>query len=48
MSIGLFCFGSAIAYMAYMRSKYEGMGYYAALKNDGTEIYTKKQSRWDT
>lgn len=47
MAIGLVCFTSAIGYITYMRSKYESQGYYAAMKSDGTEVFTKRQSKWD-
>ncbi|XP_055377229.1 small integral membrane protein 8 [Condylostylus longicornis] len=48
MAIGCVCFATALGYIAYMRSKYEDMGYYAAVQPDGTEVFTKKKSRWDT
>lgn len=47
MAIGGIAFASAIGYMAYMRSKYESLGYYAAQQEDGSEIYARKQSKWD-
>jgi len=47
MAIGGICFATALGYMAYMRSKYESLGYYAAQQEDGTEVYAKKQSKWD-
>lgn len=47
MSIGLTCFGLALGYIAYMRQKYESMGYYAAVNPDGKEIFEKKKSKWD-
>ncbi|XP_049887484.1 small integral membrane protein 8 [Pectinophora gossypiella] len=47
MSLGLTCFGIAIGYLTYMRSKYESMGYYAAVDKDGKEIFEKKKSKWD-
>ncbi|KAL0850251.1 hypothetical protein ABMA28_012097 [Loxostege sticticalis] len=47
MSIGLACFGLTLGYIAYMRSKYESMGYYTAVDKDGKEIFEKKKSRWD-
>uniref|UniRef100_A0A1A9WG94 Small integral membrane protein 8 n=1 Tax=Glossina brevipalpis TaxID=37001 RepID=A0A1A9WG94_9MUSC len=48
MCIGLACITGVMGYITYMRSKYEGMGYYAALQEDGKEVFTKKQSNWDT
>lgn len=47
MTIGAVCFAGAVGYMAYMRSKYESLGYYAAQQDDGSEVYTKKRSKWD-
>ncbi|XP_055702582.1 small integral membrane protein 8 [Phlebotomus papatasi] len=47
MAIGVVCILGATGYIAYMRSKYEGMGYYSAVQSDGTEVFTKKQSKWD-
>lgn len=47
MGIGLVCLLGATGYIAYMRSKYEEMGYYSAVKNDGTEEFIKKKSKWD-
>ncbi|CAH2068518.1 unnamed protein product, partial [Iphiclides podalirius] len=47
MSIGVTCFGLALGYIAYMRQKYEAMGYYAALDKDGKEVFEKKKSKWD-
>ncbi|CAB3237179.1 unnamed protein product [Arctia plantaginis] len=47
MSIGAACFGLALGYIAYMRSKYESMGYYSAVDKDGKEIFEKRKSKWD-
>ncbi|CAH4014954.1 unnamed protein product [Pieris brassicae] len=47
MSIGATCFGLALGYIAYMRKKYESMGYYSAIDADGKEIFEKKKSKWD-
>uniref|UniRef100_A0A1L8D9N1 Small integral membrane protein 8 n=1 Tax=Nyssomyia neivai TaxID=330878 RepID=A0A1L8D9N1_9DIPT len=47
MGIGVVCFLGTMGYIAYMRSKYEKMGYYSAVQTDGTEVFTKKQSKWD-
>lgn len=47
MGIGLVSITGVFGYIAYMRSKYEGLGYYAAVKNDGTEVFEKKKSRWE-
>lgn len=47
MAIGGICFASALGYIAYMRAKYEGQGYYAAMQSDGTEVFTKRKSKWE-
>ncbi|GAB0088847.1 Small integral membrane protein 8 [Sergentomyia squamirostris] len=47
MGLGLTCLLGAMGYIAYMRSKYEDMGYYSAVQSDGTEVFTKKRSKWD-
>lgn len=47
MAIGGFCFLSALGYITYMRSKYESQGYYAAVQPDGTEVFTKRKSKWE-
>lgn len=47
MGIGAVCFAGVLGYIAYMRSKYEGMGYYAAVQDEGKQIYVKKESNWD-
>lgn len=47
MALGLVGLTSTLGYIAYMRSKYESQGYYVAIQNDGTEVFTKKRSKWD-
>lgn len=47
MVIGVISITSVFGYIAWMRHKYEGMGYYTAVQEDGTEVFTKKKSRWD-
>ncbi|CAG9804504.1 unnamed protein product [Chironomus riparius] len=47
MSIGLISITGVFGYIAYMRHKYEGLGYYSAVKSDGTEVFEKKKSRWE-
>lgn len=47
MTLGLIGFGSVLGYIAYMRSKYESQGYYAAVQEDGTEVYAKRRSKWE-
>ncbi|CAH0390504.1 unnamed protein product [Bemisia tabaci] len=48
MGIGLAALLGSMAYIAYMRKKYEGMGYYSAIAEDGQEVFTKKKSRWES
>ncbi|KAF2898194.1 hypothetical protein ILUMI_07982 [Ignelater luminosus] len=47
MAIGLIAMAGCAGYLAYMRSKYEALGYYAAIKEDGSEQFTKRKSKWD-
>lgn len=47
MGIGTVCFAVALGYVAYMRSKYESQGYYAAVQENGQEVYTKRKSKWN-
>ena len=47
MGLGLFAMGCSLAYIAYMRRKYEAMGYYTAVAESGEEQFLKKTSRWD-
>lgn len=47
MVIGGLAFAGVLGYIAYMRSKYEGLGYYVAVKEDGTEQFEKRKSKWD-
>nr|CAH7767602.1 unnamed protein product [Callosobruchus chinensis] len=47
MGLGLVAIAGCAGYIAYMRSKYEEQGYYAAVKEDGTEQFEKKKSKWD-
>ncbi|KPI93278.1 PREDICTED: small integral membrane protein 8 [Papilio xuthus] len=47
MGLGITCFGLALGYIAYMRQKYESMGYYSAVDKDGKEVFEKKKSKWD-
>lgn len=47
MTIGLAAMGICVGYIAYMRTKYENMGYYAAIDKDGEESFVKKKSKWD-
>ena len=47
MTIGLAAMGVCIGYIAYMRTKYENMGYYAAVNKNGEESFVQKKSKWD-
>lgn len=47
MGLGLVAIVGCASYIAYMRSKYENLGYYAAIDKDGVEHFTKKKSKWD-
>lgn len=47
MGIGLISITSVFAYIAYMRATYDGLGYYSAIKEDGTEVFEKKKSKWE-
>lgn len=47
MGVGLVCFASVLGYIAYMRAKYDSLGYYSAVQQDGTEVFTKKKSKWE-
>lgn len=48
MCLGGAAFAGVFGYIAYMRHKYEALGYYVAVQEDGKEIFTKKQSKWDS
>ncbi|KXJ75845.1 small integral membrane protein 8 [Aedes albopictus] len=47
MGIGLVAIGITFGYIAYMRSKYEGLGYYSAIQEDGKEVFVKRKSKWE-
>ena len=47
MSVGLAALGICVGYIAYMRSKYENLGYYAAVDKEGGETFVRKQSKWE-
>jgi Domain of unknown function (DUF4500) len=47
MGIGVVSIVSVFGYIAYMRHIYEDLGYYTAVKADGTEVFEKKKSRWE-
>lgn len=47
MGLGLIAIAGCAGYIAYMRKKYEDLGYYGAVRNDGTEEFVKRKSKWD-
>jgi len=47
MGMGLLAMCGCLGYIGYMRHKYEGMGYYAAVDQEGKEVYTLRRSKWD-
>ncbi|KAL1497010.1 hypothetical protein ABEB36_008042 [Hypothenemus hampei] len=47
MGIGLVALTGCLGYIAYMRQKYEKLGFYGAIKDDGSEEFLKKNSKWD-
>lgn len=47
MVIGCVSIVSVFGYIAYMRATYDGLGYYSAIKPDGTEVFEKKKSKWE-
>lgn len=47
MGLGLVAIGITFGYIAYMRSKYEGLGYYSAIQEDGKEVFVKRKSKWE-
>lgn len=47
MALGLVAFGGCFAYISYMRHKYDALGYYPAVQQDGSENFVKKKSKWD-
>lgn len=47
MGLGIAAMTGAAGYIFYMRSKYEGMGFYTAVESDGKETFKKKVSKWN-
>lgn len=47
MALGLTAFLGCTGYIAYMRYRFESMGYYSVVTEDGTEKFEKRKSRWD-
>lgn len=47
MAIGLLALSGSMIYIAYMRNKYESLGYYSAIRENGEEHFVRKKSKWD-
>ncbi|TMW46557.1 hypothetical protein DOY81_008357 [Sarcophaga bullata] len=47
MGAGLVAITGVFGYITYMRWKYESLGYYTAVSDDGKEVFIKKESKWD-
>jgi len=47
MAFGIIAISGCAGYLAYMKTKYENMGYYVAIREDGTQQLHNKKSRWD-
>ncbi|CAH0557336.1 unnamed protein product [Brassicogethes aeneus] len=47
MGLGLIALATCTGYIAYMRYQHEQQGYYTVVKDDGTETFLKKKSKWD-
>lgn len=47
MGLGLIAIIGCTGYIAYMRKKYENLGYYGAVREDGSEEFLKRKSKWD-
>lgn len=47
MGLGLVAFTGCLGYIAYMRNKYDSLGYYPAIQEDGKEEFVKRKSKWD-
>ncbi|KAJ8865814.1 hypothetical protein PR048_033336 [Dryococelus australis] len=45
MGLGVCALAISFGYIAYMRSKYEGMGYYSAVSKEGEEQFLQKKSK---
>ncbi|KAH8293605.1 hypothetical protein KR054_002073 [Drosophila jambulina] len=48
MGLGLTAIAGVFGYIAYMRYKYESLGYYVAVKENGREEFIKKKSNWES
>ncbi|KAI9558557.1 hypothetical protein GHT06_015345 [Daphnia sinensis] len=47
MILGLVAIAGCAGYITYMKTKYENMGYYVAVREDGSKQLHTKKSRWD-
>lgn len=47
MAAGLLAITGCAGYLFYMRTKYENMGFYVAVQEDGTQQLQTKKSLWD-
>jgi hypothetical protein len=47
MALGLLAIAGCTGYLTYMKTKYENMGYYVAVREDGSKQLHTKKSRWD-
>lgn len=47
MGLGLTAIAGVFGYIAYMRYKYESLGYYVAVQENGQEKFIKKKSNWE-
>ncbi|KAH8367643.1 hypothetical protein KR084_000850 [Drosophila pseudotakahashii] len=47
MGLGLTALAGVFGYIAYMRYKYESLGYYVAVQENGQEKFIKKKSNWE-
>ncbi|BET01682.1 unnamed protein product [Nesidiocoris tenuis] len=47
MGLGLIAIVGCAGYIAYMRKKYQDMGYYPAVNSEGKEVFLERKSKWD-
>ncbi|PSN30473.1 Small integral membrane protein 8 [Blattella germanica] len=47
MALGLGAMTICVGYIFYMRTKFENMGYYSAVNEQGEETFLRKKSKWD-
>ncbi|KRF84594.1 uncharacterized protein Dvir_GJ26825 [Drosophila virilis] len=48
LGLGVVAGAGAFGYITYVRHKYERLGYYMALREDGRTEFIKKTSNWET